>query len=147
MSPLLFVLVMENLSRILKVEMEQMCFRFHLGCKELNVCSLSFANDLPLFYKAEEGSVPCLMIAFSDFAEYTGIVANPTKTKMVIVRVEEEKKQRQLQIPRFENGEFSFRYLGVPIKPQRLTKRECCVLVDRMVASGGAWPTKKLTYE
>jgi len=65
---------------------------------------------------------------------------------MVIAGVEAGLMQRLLQIIGFQKEEFPFRYLGVPIKPQRLSRSECNVLVDRMLARVRAWPAKQLTY-
>ena len=98
------------------------------------------------FGKAEVESVKSLMTAVNHFADCTGLEVNPAKTEMLIVGTKQETMQRLLQITGFKKSEFPFRYLGVPVKPQRLTRSECYILVDRMVARVRAWPAKRLTY-
>ena len=90
MSPLLFVFVMEYLSRILKVAIEQKGFMFHPGCKELKLFSLSFADDPLLFYKAEVESVKSLLTAVNQFADCIRFEVNPTKTEMLIAGTKQE---------------------------------------------------------
>ncbi|KAL0288896.1 UNVERIFIED_CONTAM: Retrovirus-related Pol polyprotein from type-2 retrotransposable element R2DM [Sesamum radiatum] len=59
MSPYLFVLVMEVLHMILQQLIEQDGeFQYHWRCKDLNLFQLSFADDLLLFCKADEGHLP-----------------------------------------------------------------------------------------
>ncbi|KAH0695979.1 hypothetical protein KY289_013461 [Solanum tuberosum] len=48
-SPLLFILVMEYLSRTLKTMSMLPDFRFHPMCKGLNLTHLTFADDLMIF--------------------------------------------------------------------------------------------------
>ncbi|KAL0318194.1 UNVERIFIED_CONTAM: Transposon TX1 uncharacterized protein [Sesamum calycinum] len=58
-SPFLFVLVMEVLHLILLQFIEQDGgFAYHWQCKELSLFQLSFADDLILLCKAEEGRLP-----------------------------------------------------------------------------------------
>ncbi|XP_070049962.1 uncharacterized protein [Nicotiana tomentosiformis] len=51
LSPLLFILVMEYLSRSLKIISRLPDFRFHPMCKELQLTHLTFADDLMIFVK------------------------------------------------------------------------------------------------
>lgn len=56
-SPLLFVLEMEYVSRISKCMSLLPIFRFHLMCQQLHLTHLIFADDLMIFFKGEINSV------------------------------------------------------------------------------------------
>lgn len=57
LSPLLFVLTMEYLSRALKVASNSSTFKHHPGCKKYDLVHLMFAENLMLFCAAEVQSV------------------------------------------------------------------------------------------
>lgn len=125
MSPLIFVLVMEYLTRSLQLAMEQPEFRFHPNCKEIRLCNLYFADDLLLFCKGNVKSVECLMAAFKHFSDCSGLEANPDKSQIVMAGVKEEQAHNILTATGFQRGVLPFRYLGVPIKSSRLNRTEC----------------------
>ena len=56
-SPLLFVLVMEYLSRTLKCMGQLTDFQCHPMCKKLKLTHLIFADDFMIFYKGNINSV------------------------------------------------------------------------------------------
>ena len=76
LSPLLFVLHMEYLSRLLSIAMRNPCFQHHLACKAMNLTHLMFANDLMLFCKADPVSLEILMGTLSTFHDTAGLKAN-----------------------------------------------------------------------
>ncbi|XP_062103511.1 uncharacterized protein LOC133814585 [Humulus lupulus] len=63
-SPLLFVLIMEYLTRLLLLASQQKEFRFHPLCKHLKLVNLCFADDLLLFCKGSYSSVKILFDGF-----------------------------------------------------------------------------------
>lgn len=56
-SPLIFVLVVEYLSRILKKVGDKRDFKFHHRCAKLKINHLAFANDILLFCSGDFQSV------------------------------------------------------------------------------------------
>ncbi|XP_062100567.1 uncharacterized protein LOC133806486 [Humulus lupulus] len=87
-SPLLFVLVMEYLTRLLIQALHHKDFRFHPMCKNLNLVSLCFAEDLVMFLKGNVRSVQILQDGISQFSrasglalKYPGIPLHPRKWK------------------------------------------------------------------
>ncbi|XP_060178666.1 uncharacterized protein LOC132608897 [Lycium barbarum] len=82
LSPFLFVLAMEYLTRILKDLIHQPQFLFHPRCKKLQVIQLGFADDLLLFCKGELQSVQLLFQSFQRFSSSSGLVANIDKSSI-----------------------------------------------------------------
>ncbi|GAA0140200.1 hypothetical protein LIER_35200 [Lithospermum erythrorhizon] len=61
MSPALFLLCIEYLSRLLKVETGGDIFNFHPKCQGAQITHLAFADDLMLFSYGDMASVDILM--------------------------------------------------------------------------------------
>lgn len=61
LSPYLFVLGMEYLSRLLAGLEEERNFQYHPKCHRIKLTHPSFADDLMLFCKGNEGSIQCLI--------------------------------------------------------------------------------------
>ncbi|XP_062118079.1 secreted RxLR effector protein 78-like [Humulus lupulus] len=79
-SPLLFVLGMEYLSRLMtKVSMLDQ-FKHHPRCAPLKLNHLCFTDDLLLFSSGDVPSIMLLLRAFKRFSETSGLHANNSKT-------------------------------------------------------------------
>ncbi|XP_060200822.1 uncharacterized protein LOC132629103 [Lycium barbarum] len=87
-SPLLFVLIMEYLSRVLKCMGSLPDFKFHPMYKQLKLNHLIFADDLMVFCKAELKSVTRVMEALSHFSRASGLVANMDKSNLFMAGIE-----------------------------------------------------------
>lgn len=81
-SPLLFVIVMEYMTRLLRFQATNSDFKFHPGCAKQKIISLCFAGDLLLFCKATPLVVGRVMEAFHEFSACSGLVANPSKSRL-----------------------------------------------------------------
>ena len=79
MFPLLFVIVMEYLSRMLKCASLDPAFKFHPRCAPLKLTHLSFADDLMLFSKGNVNSISILYEGLDHFAQSSGVYANSSK--------------------------------------------------------------------
>ncbi|XP_062114776.1 uncharacterized protein LOC133826231 [Humulus lupulus] len=73
MSPLLFVLIMEYLTRLLAHYSDKKGFGYHPLCKHLRLTNLCFADDLIIFCKGNVSSVSKIHEAFSAFCDSTGL--------------------------------------------------------------------------
>lgn len=86
MSPMLFVICMEYLSRLLKYAGAQDNYQFHYRCKSLKLNHLVFADDLILFCRGEASSIMLNMRALATFAKVSGLVANSGKSSLYKMR-------------------------------------------------------------
>ncbi|XP_075095348.1 uncharacterized protein LOC142173623 [Nicotiana tabacum] len=76
LSPFLFVLGMEYLSRLLKGLTTTRDFRFHPKCAKLQIIQLGFTDDLLLFSRGDQPSIQLLLTYFQKFSQASCSVAN-----------------------------------------------------------------------
>ncbi|XP_074291291.1 uncharacterized protein LOC141618069 [Silene latifolia] len=73
LSPLLFTLCMEYLTRTLQYATSKYDFMFHPMCKKQRLTSLMFADDVVLFSKGDATSMMLLLQSFATFSNATGL--------------------------------------------------------------------------
>lgn len=146
MSPLLFVICMEYLSRLLTYAGTQAGYQFHYRCKSLRLNHLVFADDLILFCKGDPTSVMLNLRALATFTKTSGLVANSGKSALYACNMEAGIKEEILEMSQFAEEPLPFRYLGVKISSRRLTKSDCEFMVDKIVARLRSWGTRALSY-
>ncbi|KAL2943061.1 LINE-1 retrotransposable element ORF2 protein [Bienertia sinuspersici] len=132
-SPFLFVVCMEYLSRLLKKMAMETAFKFHPRCKPMALTQLFFTDDLILCSKGDIESVRLVTNYFQAFSTTTGLKANCSKTEVYTCGVKENVISQILQETGFKSGNLSFRYLGVPIYSKKIGIGQCEQLVDKMV--------------
>lgn len=93
MSLLLFVLVIEYLSRGLNKMSELPDFQFHPMCKNTKLTHLIIADDLMLFCKGNIQSIHRIMEVVNHFSEVSGMVANMEKSNIFLAGMDEATKQ------------------------------------------------------
>ncbi|XP_074305913.1 uncharacterized protein LOC141641138 [Silene latifolia] len=132
LSPLLFTLCLEYLSRVLLVTQKHRSFRFHPLCKKVGLSHLCFADDLILFCKGEKGSVELLLHAFSLFSKASGLQMNREKSSFYCNGMALGLIQELEQATGMKRGSTPFKYLGVSVSPKRLSVLDCQCLVDQI---------------
>ncbi|XP_019241129.1 PREDICTED: uncharacterized protein LOC109221121 [Nicotiana attenuata] len=79
-SPFVFAIVMEYLSRSLNELKKETTFQYHPRCRKLGITHMSFADDLLLFAKGDLSSIVTMYNYFSQFSEASGLQANLGKS-------------------------------------------------------------------
>lgn len=146
MSPFLFTIVMEYLSRALYELRKDSNFSFHPGCKRLGITHLSFADDLLLFAKGDFLSVCSMFKLITQFTEASGLKANLNKSSVYFGGVPNEIKQLILDQLGFAPGELPFKYLGIPLSTRKMSLIQWQPLVDKITAKITSWTARKLSY-
>ena len=129
MSPLIFVIYMEYLSRLLKVAGDHEKFKFHPRCNRLKLKHLCFADDLMIFCRRDLASVRILLDKLEVFANSSGLVANSSKSDMYLAGIPTSLKQCIVESCNIPLGSMPFRYLGVPFSSKRIPavmRTTCC---------------------
>ncbi|KAH0769465.1 hypothetical protein KY290_013446 [Solanum tuberosum] len=121
MSPFLFAIVMEYLSRNLNDLANHKQFKYHPKCSRLKITHLSFADDLLMFAKGDPESIHMLQEKFNVFTAASGLQANLSKSAMYFGGVSGMVQNQIQQGLGYSFGELPFRYLGVPLATKKLS--------------------------
>ncbi|XP_056695389.1 uncharacterized protein [Spinacia oleracea] len=145
-SPYLFSLGMEYLSRCLAALADNAEFSYHPRCKKMNLTHMMFADDLLMFSRADESAVKALFDAFTKFSLASGLEANLHKSEVYLAGVSDYVASNIVSSIGVPQGSFPFRYLGVPLTTRKLPFTDCKPLIDRTVARIKSWTSKFLSY-
>ncbi|KAK9713574.1 hypothetical protein RND81_06G036400 [Saponaria officinalis] len=146
LSPLLFTICLEYLSRVLETVQKHRLFRFHPLCKSMGLSHLCFADDLLLFCKGDENSVMLLLRAFETFSKASGLKMSPRKSCIYSNGVAEGLIKRLVDGVGIQRGRVPFKYLGVTISPKKLSVADCACLVDRVTEKIRGLGARHLSY-
>ncbi|KAL2237735.1 UNVERIFIED_CONTAM: hypothetical protein Sindi_0965200 [Sesamum indicum] len=147
MSPYLFVLVMEVLGLIYQQRIEQDGgFLYHWRCGEIGLFQLSFADDLLLFCRANEGSVRLFKDGLEMFASLSGLHTNAAKSHIIFSRSAYPMRDILLGILGFQKGTLPVTYLGLPLTLSRLTITDCKTLLLKIDKLLRGWDALQLSF-
>ncbi|KAL0401043.1 UNVERIFIED_CONTAM: hypothetical protein Slati_4134200 [Sesamum latifolium] len=115
-------------------------FRFHWKCAELWLFQLGFADDLLLFYAADDHSIGLFQRGLDLFVSLSGLYVNPAKSQLILSKAAHTERTQLLQLLDFQEGILPVRYLGPPLISSRLSLAACRPLLqkidDRTTGSG-----------
>ncbi|XP_074266602.1 uncharacterized protein LOC141589881 [Silene latifolia] len=110
----------------------------------------SFIQDILKALKFPEmGDVPsvsAVLVVLKNFSAWSGIYANTDKTEIYFGGVSDAIKQHILQDTGFSEGNFPFRYLGLPLNTARLTVNSYGVLIKKIQSFLQQWATRFFSY-
>ena len=95
-SPFLFVLCLEYLSRSLKQLKDNKDFNYHPKCQGQNITHTAFMDDLILFSKGDVASVQLLMNKLESFRDYSGLKNQSAKIQYFCSRYAQGGSQEYL---------------------------------------------------
>nr|CCA65981.1 hypothetical protein [Beta vulgaris subsp. vulgaris] len=146
LSPFLFALSMEYLSRCMGNMCKDPEFNFHPKCERIKLTHLMFADDLLMFARADASSISKIMAAFNSFSKASGLQASIEKSCIYfggVCHEEAEQLADRIQMP---IGSLPFRYLGVPLASKKLNFSQCKPLIDKITTRAQGWVAHLLSY-
>ena len=144
LSPLLFVIGMEQLSRIQRSV--EGTFHFHPKCKTIKHSHLCLADDLMLFCKGHVSSIRSLCHCLHLFSQTSGLQGNSAKSAIYTTGVPNVIIAELKDLSQFTYGSLPLKYLGVLLSSKRLSMVDCEQITDKMTWRIRAQSVKHLSY-
>lgn len=146
MSPYIFILAMEYLTKLLGKLHNRAGFRYHAKCKPLKLTHLCFADDIMVFCKGDATS-PLLLKEYIDlFANASGLKVNLQKSQVFFSVVNDNLKAYLLSQLGFSEGQLPIKYLGLPLIATKLSVADCSPIITRIHNRINSWSAKLLSY-
>ncbi|CAM8993520.1 unnamed protein product [Rhodiola kirilowii] len=145
-SPYLFTLVMEVLSRILGQVRQSNEFVFHPKCAGISLSHLMFADDIIIFSKADLGSFMKIKEALSLFHSWSGLEVNGSKSTIYFGGCGDEDQAVFSMAVGINSGQLPFSYLGVLLDDRSLRRSAYDGIVEKMTAKIKSWTNRCLSY-
>ncbi|KAL0355542.1 UNVERIFIED_CONTAM: hypothetical protein Sradi_4001100 [Sesamum radiatum] len=114
-------------------------FLYYWKCREVGLINLCFADDVLVFCAGTSYSVQTISTALAEFAELSGLRANPNKSLIILSRAVREERQAILEIISFPEGTLPIKYLGVPLVDSRLKIADCRGLLEKIDDRLAGW--------
>ncbi|KAK2649162.1 hypothetical protein Ddye_016651 [Dipteronia dyeriana] len=147
MSPYLFVIAMEVLSKLLANHiMDTPNFKYHWRCDKLKLFYLSFADDLIMLCHGSYHSALVLKSALDEFFLLSGLSANHAKSNICISGVPVAVSQQLINLFGYPVGSLPIRYLGIPIISSKLNLCDCSPFVDKVSSRLSSWLNRCLSF-
>ncbi|XP_020259065.1 uncharacterized protein LOC109835503 [Asparagus officinalis] len=147
LSPYLFILGMEYLTRSLNLLEQDGNFKFHPKCGRQKISHLIFADDLLLFCKGDLNSVQKIHQCINRFSQVSGLQANPNKCAIFYGGVDDAIKESIQNYLGYTEGKMPIRYLGVPLVCKRLNYLDCNPLISKISSQlQNSLKNRKLSY-
>ncbi|GJT58681.1 RNA-directed DNA polymerase, eukaryota, reverse transcriptase zinc-binding domain protein [Tanacetum coccineum] len=98
-SPYLFTLIMEMLTLLLQRKIRNNgCFKYHHGCKELQLVNLCFTDDLMIFCNGDPISVGLIKEGLNEFSATSGLFRNLRKSTLFFGSLKDEEKEQNKKV-------------------------------------------------
>ncbi|GJT95362.1 RNA-directed DNA polymerase, eukaryota, reverse transcriptase zinc-binding domain protein [Tanacetum coccineum] len=121
-------------------------FKYHLGCKEINLSHMCFADDLLVLCNGNKGSLEVVKRSLDEFSHVSGLNPNLGKSIIFFGSIKDSEKVELLKILPFKCGKLPVRYLGVPLLSKKLSVKDCKPLIDKVEERVSCWRNKTLSY-
>lgn len=145
-SPLLFLLVTQNLSAILNHALRLNFLSGFDSNLPRNINHLMFADDLILISRASRQSARNLLFCLNLYASISGQVPNLLKSAIFLPSWFNKRVSKSISsILGIKLGNFSFTYLGAPISPNRLPARHFRPLIDNTISTINNWSHSQIS--
>lgn len=146
LSPYLFVVCMQVLTKLLDRAATEKQFGFHPYCQDLHLTHLCFADDLLVFSDGEKSSIEGILQVFKRFEAISGLSISLEKSTMYTVGVQEADRAMILDQFPLDSGMLPVRNLGLPLMTKRMSTSDYSPLIDRIRKCITTWTAQQLSF-
>ncbi|XP_013624949.1 PREDICTED: uncharacterized protein LOC106331168 [Brassica oleracea var. oleracea] len=145
-SPYLFIMIMEVLSRLLNKAQIENKFQLHPLCNSPRITHLLFADDLLVFSDGSRASVSGIKAVMSVFREWSGLDMNEAKSEIFYGGYNDIQASVMADLSGFKRGSFPTRYLDLPLDPKKITLATLQPFLERITSQLHSWTVKILSF-
>ena len=146
LSPYLFVICMNVLSKKIDKAAADKQIALHPNCKQMDLTHLCFADDLMVFVKGEKRSIQGIMAVFDDFAIHSGLKISMGKSTIYMAGIAGGDKEEILTQFPFELGTLPIRYLCLPLLTRKMNASDYLPLVEKILSNISSWTSRALSF-
>ncbi|XP_056858087.1 uncharacterized protein LOC130507391 [Raphanus sativus] len=132
LSPYLFVICMNVLTKLLDKSANENNMGYHPRCKNLGLTHLSFADDIMVFTDGRVRSIESILDVFDYFGKISGLKISMEKTTIYYAGMSVTETAQLEQRFAFASGKLPVRYLGLPLLTRRMGKDDYGILIDKI---------------
>lgn len=146
LSPYLFIIVMEALSKMLDAAARDGKFGLHPQCENPLLTHLLFADDLLLFSDGSTSSMDGISDILALFKGMSGLDMNAAKSEIFFSGFSDTEALALSSSLEIKLGSFPTRYLGLPLNSKRLSYSVMQPFVERITKKLHSYTAKFMSF-
>ncbi|XP_013588945.1 PREDICTED: uncharacterized protein LOC106297206 [Brassica oleracea var. oleracea] len=124
LSPYLYVIVSNVLSKLINKSVVEGQIGFHSQCREVNLSHLSFVDDIVVFTDGSPASLVGTLQVFDEFASMSGLRINVTKSTVSAAGRGRRALEEAATISGLPVLTLPIKYLGLPLTTKIMTRND-----------------------
>ncbi|GKE06299.1 hypothetical protein Tco_1398317, partial [Tanacetum coccineum] len=121
-------------------------FKYHSGCRKLEITSLCFDDDLLLLCYGDLISASILRRRLDEFSLSSGLYPSTSKSEAFFYGLTPEIKNDILMAMPFKEGTLPIKYLGVPLLSKKINVNDCKILIEVIQNRINDWKNRNLSF-
>ena len=146
LSPYLYIILNNILSKLLNETAEAGVFAYHPQCSEVKLTHLSFADDILVFTNGTTESLLGVLETMKRFATISGLHINASKSSIYASGNDVSSLVATAEALHIRVGTLPIRYLGMPLITKTLTSHDYEPLIDKIRNRMLCWSNKSLSF-
>ncbi|CAM8972543.1 unnamed protein product [Rhodiola kirilowii] len=144
-SPFLFTIAMEYLSRLMQNLNKAEGFYYHPKCHRIKLTHIMFADDLIIFSSGRNSSIGAIKEAVHKFLECSGLSINVHKSNLFMGGMGAAKVAWVEDMIGTKSSPLPVRYLGLPLTSRSLSRKDCDSLIQKITTRLDCWSSRYLS--